>query len=307
MPKPKTTSTSHDLDATPPKGWKHVHSGKVRELYVDKTERLLLMYTSDRVSAFDRILGTPIPHKGACLSLLSGFFLSKAADVLPTWLVASLGRQWLFGMYLKPLPIECVVRAHLSGSLWRAYQQGERNPWGMKLPEGMVEHQTLDELLFSPTTKGEVGQADEPMDEEAILSTGLLDKKTLAYVKEKSLALFDMGTEYAKSLGLRLLDAKYEFGTDKDGKIHLIDELHTPDSARYCEEADFQAYHSQAEGSRKTRLKHLSKESLREALLAGNQAGTATALSPEQQKSLSQLYVWMYEKLRGQAFEAYPF
>ena len=289
-----------------PKGWKKINSGKVRELYVEEEKELLLTVTTDRISAFDAILPRPIPYKGAVLNLLNARFLRQAEEVIPHWMQSCPAPQLMIGRYAKPLAVECIVRGHLSGHAWRSYQAGERQLCGEILPKGLYEHAELPHPIFTPSTKAKAGRTDEYIRPSDILDRGLLSPLEFRSLRSYALSLYNRGVAYAKSRGLRLMDAKYEFGTYRD-QIYLIDELHTPDAARYCEEQAYQSYlstHKRGHTSSKTALKQLSKESLREYLLQRQQAGVAVSLPDSEVEQLSRLYVSMYEKLTAEPFSA---
>lgn len=289
-------------DLSLPEGWSKLGSGKVRELYVHKEQALLLMLSTDRISAFDALLPQPIPYKGAVLNQLNAFFLEQAADILPTWMLTAPGPYLMLGHYLKPLPVECVVRGHLSGHAWRLYQAGVRKICEKSLPEGLYPHAALPEPLFTPTSKAKAGHTDQDLSEKEMIRKGLLTSAQLRQVKDYALALYRQGAAHASGHGLRLLDAKYEFGL-RGQRLYLIDELHTPDAARYCYEKEYPSYcEAQEKGNKKAALRQLSKEALREQLLQNQSAGTAAQLTPEQVQELSKLYIDLYETLRKKPF-----
>ena len=281
-----------------PKGWRKLSSGKVRELYV--REELLLMLSTDRVSAFDKVLDQPIPYKGAVLSKLSEYFLKKSEKILPNWLISCPGPQLMLGHYLQPFLIECVVRGHISGHAWRRYEAGDRHICGHTLPDGLYPHAELPKVLFTPTTKASIGEKDRDISESEILSKNLLSKAQLHQLRSYSLQLYEEGASYAQVRGMRLLDAKYEFGC-QGKEIYLIDELHTPDSARYCSEKEYQTYVAACRKGESTfRLRQLSKEWLREQLL--QQRAPTSSLNSQQIHQLSKLYRDIYEKLTETPF-----
>ena len=275
-----------------PKGWQKLSSGKVRELYVRK--ELLLMLSTDRVSAFDKVLEQPIPYKGAVLNKLSEYFLKKSKKILPNWFISCPGPQLMLGHYLQSFPIECVVRGHISGHAWRRYEAGKRHICGHSLPNGLYPHAELPKVLFTPTTKANIGEKDTDISESEILSKGLLSKVQLQQLRSYSLQLYAEGASHAQVRGMRLLDAKYEFGY-QGKEIYLIDELHTPDSARYCSEKEYQAYVVAYRKGKATSLPQLSKEWLREQLL--QQRAPTSSLNSQQIHHLSKLYRDIYEKL----------
>ena len=284
------------------KSWRPLGSGKVRELYVDKEEKLLLMHTTDRVSAFDKVLPQPIPHKGAVLNQLNEHFLKQAAEIVPTWMIGRFDAQLMLGHYVPPLPVECIVRGHLSGHAWRCYAAGERRICGQPLANGLYPHAELPEPIFTPTTKADIGEKDQDLSIADILREGLLSKEQLQQLEAYSFALYAQGAAHAQEHGLRLLDAKYEFGL-RGSEIYLIDELHTPDSARYCYEEEYQSHCSAIRQGEQPRLRQLSKEQLREHLLKTQQAGRAALLNPTYIAQLSKLYTDIYERLTKKAFK----
>ena len=290
--------------------WKKYYSGKVRELYRAKSKPdLLLMHTTDRVSAFDVVLKQTIPFKGVVLNLLSSFFLQKASSIVPVWALALPDSDKMVGYYAKPLPVECVVRGHISGHAWREYEAGKRTLCGQSLPDGLYQHAQLREPLFTPTTKADLGQKDQDISEHDIIKAELLSSSQLKQLKAYSLALYAQGAAHAKERGLRLLDAKYEFGCKTDGTICLIDELHTPDAARYLYEQSYEEYVSEKEqnGTEEATASlpsALSKEILREYIIKMGQKARVgdVRLTESQIQDISQLYKDLFTILTGENF-----
>ena len=190
------------------------------------------MVASDRISAFDVILPEGIPYKGQMLNQIAAKFLDATTDICPNWKLATPDPMVTVGVMCQGFPVEMIVRGYLCGSAWRAYKSGVREICGVKLPEGMRENQKFDEPIITPTTKGEIGTHDEDISKEEILAKGLATKEEYELLEKYTLALFKRGTEIAHKRGLILVDTKYEFGKH-DGKIYLMDEIHTPDSSRY--------------------------------------------------------------------------
>ena len=209
------------------------YEGKVRDVYLQEGQRVLI--TTDRVSAFDRVLGL-IPYKGQVLNQLSLWWFEQTADIVPHHVISSPDPNVVIGREAIPLPIEVVVRGYITGvtttSLWYLYEQGERRPYGLPLPDGLHKNDALPQPIITPTTKAQQGQHDAPITREEILAQGLLTAELWAEVERVALALFGRGQTVAQEAGLILVDTKYEMGL-VDGRLTLIDEIHTPDSSRY--------------------------------------------------------------------------
>ncbi len=209
------------------------YEGKVRDVYLQEGQRVLI--TTDRVSAFDRVLGL-IPYKGQVLNQLSLWWFEQTADIVPHHVISSPDPNVVIGREAIPLPIEVVVRGYITGvtttSLWYLYEQGERRPYGLSLPDGLHKNDALPQPIITPTTKAQQGQHDAPITREEILAQGLLTAELWAEVERVALALFGRGQAVAQEAGLILVDTKYEMGL-VDGRLTLIDEIHTPDSSRY--------------------------------------------------------------------------
>ncbi len=211
-------------------GQKNVYHGKVRDVY-NIGEELLVMVVSDRISAFDVVLPKGIPYKGQVLNQIAEKFLDATADIVPNWKMASPDPMVTVGHYCKPFPVEMIIRGYLTGSSWRTYKKGAREICGVPVPDGLKEHQRFPEPIITPTTKAETGH-DEDISKEEIIAQGLVSAEDYAKLEEYTAKLFQRGTEIAAEKGLILVDTKYEFGI-RDGKVILIDEIHTPDSSRY--------------------------------------------------------------------------
>ena len=264
------------------------HSGKIRDMYV--RDDLVLMHTTDKISAFDVVFSQEVPFKGAILNALNAHFQREASRLMDSWMRVNLGGSWMLGRWCFPLQAEFIVRGYLCGSAWRRYADGERVFGGEVLPEGLKEGDVLPKRLFTPTTKG---VKDEDISEEALVSRGLLTDLQLMEAKKKVFSLFHQGSLLAAQRGLLLGDAKYELGVYREGGkevLCVIDELHTPDSARY-----FYA-------GRKKGAMPLSKEALRAWLMAEGMAGRAVALKAAWVKELSLLYRRIYRLLLGRSF-----
>jgi len=275
-----------------------VYHGKVRDVYT--LGGLLVMVASDRISAFDYILPKPIPYKGQVLTQIASHFLEATRDICPNWLLATPDPSVAVGHTCEPFPIEMVVRGYLTGHAWRVYKSGQRMLCGIVLPEGMKEHDKFPHPILTPATKEEEGH-DEDISKEDIIAKGIASADDYALLEKYSLALFGRGTKMAADRGLILVDTKYEFGK-KDGVIHLIDEVHTPDSSRYFYLNGYTA--RQEKGAPQ---KQLSKEFVREWLMDHGFQGLENQVMPEMPDSfvqeVSNRYIELYEKITGLTFE----
>lgn len=274
------------------------YRGKVRDVYA--FDRDLLMVASDRISAFDVILPRAIPHKGQVLNQIAAHFLEKTADVVPNWLLAVPDPNVSFGRRCEAFPVEMVVRGYLAGHAWRTYRSGLRELCGVRLPEGLRENDRLPQPIITPTTKAHEGH-DEDISREEIIRQGFVNRADYELLETYALALFRRGTEMAAEQSLILVDTKYEFGA-LDGRIYLIDEIHTPDSSRYFYT---DGYAERQESGLPQR--QLSKEFVREWLIAngfqGKDGQVVPAMSDEWVSQISDRYVELYEKVTGKAFE----
>ncbi len=273
--------------------------GKVRDVYTID-DKYIVMIVTDRISAFDVVLPKGIPYKGQVLNQIASMFLDSTADIVPNWKIASPDPMVTIGYNCKGLPIEMIVRGYLTGSSWRAYKNGAREICGVKIPDGMREHQKFDHPIITPTTKAEIGTHDEDISKEDIIKKGLVSKEDYQKIEKYALSLFERGTEIAKERGLILVDTKYEFG-EKDGEIYLIDEIHTPDSSRYFYAEGYQERFDKGEAQ-----KQLSKEFVREWLMENNFSGKEGEIVPNMDdnrvKIISERYIELYEKITGKKF-----
>lgn len=281
------------------KNQKSVYNGKVRDVY-SIGDDLLVMVATDRISAFDVILPKGIPFKGQVLNQIAENFLNATRDICPNWLVATPDPQVSVGVRCEGFPVEMIVRGYLCGSAWRAYKSGVREICGVKLPEGMKENQKFPTPIITPTTKAEIGKHDEDISKEEIIAQGLVSAEDYAVLEKYTLALFQRGTEIAAKRGLILVDTKYEFGKH-DGKIYLMDEIHTPDSSRYFYADGYQEKFNAGEAQ-----KQLSKEFVREWLMDNGFQGKAGQQVPEMTdaivESISNRYIELYENITGEKF-----
>lgn len=291
---------SHTLDSTDLPGLGPVERGKVRDIY-RQGDRLVLVAT-DRLSAFDRVL-TTVPFKGELLTRTAVHWFEATEDIIPNHLICVPDPSVMVVRRCEPIPVEIIVRGYLTGSLWRDYQDGSAGAYGVKLPENLRRDEAFPEAILTPTTKAERGEHDLPISREEILSRGLVDEAIYAEAESAALALFARGVELAAKTGLILVDTKYEFGL-LEGKVVLMDEVHTPDSSRYwiAEGYDqrFRAGESQ---------QMLDKENIRQWLIEthGYQGeGEIPEIPPEVRVDLARKYVTAYETLTGKTFEAVP-
>lgn len=274
------------------------YSGKVRDVYSIGND-WLVMVASDRISAFDVILPRPIPFKGQVLNQIAAWMLSSTRDICPNWLVEVPAPNVSIGKRCQPFKIEMVVRGNLTGHAWRTYASGKRTLCGVALPEGMKENDYFPHPIITPSTKASEGH-DEDISQEEIIAQGLASADDWKVLEDYTLRLFARGKEIAAKQGLILVDTKYEFGKIGD-TIYLMDEIHTPDSSRYFYADGFEE--RQATGERQ---KQLSKEFVREWLIANNFMGkegqTVPEMSDEWVNTISQRYIELYEKVTGKNF-----
>lgn len=276
-----------------------VYHGKVRDVYTINDD-LLAIIATDRISAFDVILPQGIPYKGQVLNQIADYFLQATSDIVPNWRIASPDPMVTVGVKAEAYPVEMIIRGYLSGSAWRAYQAGARELCGVPLPEGMVENQAFPEPIITPTTKAAEGH-DENISKEEIIKTGLIPADEYAQIEAYTKALFKRGSDMAAEKGLLLVDTKYEFGK-YDGKVILIDEIHTPDSSRYFYADGYQEL--LAEGKPQ---KQLSKEFVRQWLMEqgfqGKEGQQVPVMDAAMIKSVTERYIELYEHVTGQQFK----
>jgi phosphoribosylaminoimidazole-succinocarboxamide synthase len=276
-----------------------IYNGKVRDVYYIGND-LLVMVASDRISAFDVILPKPIPFKGQVLNQIAAYMLNATKDICPNWLLAVPAPNVSIGKKCEPFKIEMVVRGNLTGHAWRTYSSGERKLCGVTMPEGLKENDQFPIPIITPSTKASEGH-DEDISKEEIIKQGLASAEDWKILEEYALKLFQRGKEIAAKRGLILVDTKYEFGKIGD-TIHLMDEIHTPDSSRYFYADGFEE--RQAKGEKQ---KQLSKEFVREWLIANNFMGkegqTVPEMNDEWINTISKRYIELYEKLIGEDFQ----
>jgi phosphoribosylaminoimidazole-succinocarboxamide synthase len=281
-------------------GQKKVYHGKVRDVYTVKND-LLVMIATDRISAFDVVLPKGIPYKGQMLNQIAAKFLDATSDIVPNWKLATPDPMVTVGLRCEGFPVEMIVRGYLCGSAWRTYKSGVREICGVTIPDGMRENQRFETPIITPTTKAEYGLHDEDISKEEILKQGLVTPEDYALLEKYTMELFLRGTEIAAKRGLILVDTKYEFGK-RDGKIYLIDEIHTPDSSRYFYADGYQERFEKGEAQ-----KQLSKEFVREWLMANNFQGkegqTVPEMTDEIVTGISERYIELFENISGEPFD----
>ncbi len=280
-------------------GQKDVYHGKVRDVY-NINDDLLVMVATDRISAFDVILPKGIPFKGQILNQIAAKFLDATADIVPNWKIATPDPMVTVGLKCEGFRVEMIIRGYLTGSAWREYKAGCRSLCGVTLPEGMKENQKFPTPIITPTTKAEAGH-DENISKEEIIAQGIVSKEDYELMEKYTYALFERGSKMAAEKGLILVDTKYEFGK-KDGKVYLIDEIHTPDSSRYFYADGYQEKFEKGEPQ-----KQLSKEFVRQWLIEHDFMGKAGQQVPEMTdeyvNSVSERYIELYEHIVGEKFE----
>lgn len=273
--------------------------GKVRDVY-SIGDNQLVMIASDRISAFDVVLPKGIPFKGQVLNQIACYFLEATKDIVPNWLEATPDPVVSVGKRAEPFKVEMVIRGYLTGHAARTYKSGLRTLCGVALPEGMVENQKFQNPIITPTTKADKGH-DEDISREEILKQGIVSEEDYIQLEKYSHALFQRGTEMAAKMGLILVDTKYEFGKDQNGKIILIDEIHTPDSSRYFYTEGYEERLKNNEPQ-----KQLSKEFVRQWLIENNFQGKDGQVIPEMTEDyctmVSERYIELYEKIVGKKF-----
>ncbi|MCB0478531.1 MAG: phosphoribosylaminoimidazolesuccinocarboxamide synthase [Crocinitomicaceae bacterium] len=280
-------------------GQTKVYHGKVRDVYTINDD-LLVMIASDRISAFDHILPKGIPFKGQVLNQVASMFLDATSDIVPNWKLATPDPQVAVGIACEPFRVEMVIRGYLAGHAWREYRAGERLICGVEMPEGMRENDAFPEPIITPATKADEGH-DEDISRDEIIKQGIISEEDYVQLEDYTRKLFQRGSEIAAERGLILVDTKYEFGK-KDGKIYLIDEIHTPDSSRY-----FYADGYKERQANREPQKQLSKEFVREWLMENGFQGLDGQIMPVMPDdfvdTVTERYIELYEKITGKTFE----
>lgn len=279
-------------------GQKNVYHGKVRDVY-NINDEYLVMVVTDRISAFDVVLPEGIPYKGQVLNQIAAKFLDATSDIVPNWKVATPDPNVTVGHHCEPFKVEMVIRGYLTGHAWREYRSGKRVLCGVQMPDGMVENQKFPKPILTPTTKAYEGH-DEDISREEIIDQGIVSKEDYEMLESYTREVFRRGTVIAAEKGLILVDTKYEFGK-KDGKIYLIDEIHTPDSSRYFYAEGYEDRLAKGENQ-----KQLSKEFVRQWLIEngfqGKEDQVVPEMSPEFVQSVSERYIELFESITGDSF-----
>ena len=281
-------------------GQKDFYRGKVREVYNINNE-LLVMIATDRLSAFDVIMPKQIPYKGQILNQIAYKMMKDTEDIVPNWLLAMPDPNVSVGKLCTPFKVEMVIRGYLSGHAWREYRDGKRVLCGVPMPEGMKENDRFPEPIITPSTKADDGMHDMDISPEEIIAQGIVSENDYKILEEYTRKLFKRGTEIAAKRGLILVDTKYEFGKTREGKIVLIDEIHTPDSSRY-----FYAEGYEERQKKGLPQKQLSKEFVRQWLIEngfqGQEGQTIPEMDEEKIREISDRYIELYENITGEDF-----
>jgi len=279
---------------------KSVYRGKVREVY-NINDELLVMVATDRLSAFDVVMPKGIPYKGQILNQIATRFMELTNDIVPNWLIATPDPNVAIGHLCEPFKVEMVIRGYVSGHAAREYALGKRSLCGVYLPEGLKENDKFPEPIITPSTKADNGEHDEDISREDIIAKGIVSEEDYEVLENYTHALFQRGTHIAAGRGLILVDTKYEFGKTKDGRIVLIDEIHTPDSSRYFYLEGYQERQDRGEEQ-----KQLSKEFVRQWLIANNFQGKEGQQIPDMTDdyiaTVSERYIELYENILGEPF-----
>lgn len=281
-------------------GQQSIYKGKVREVYALEGD-VLIMVATDRLSAFDVVMPKGIPYKGQILNQIATKMMEATQDIVPNWLLATPDPNVAIGHACEPFKVEMVIRGYLSGHAAREYKKGKRVLCGVPMPEGMKENDKFPEPIITPATKAEKGDHDEDISREDILKRGIVGEEDYLVLEKYTRALFQRGTEIAAGRGLLLVDTKYEFGKTKEGKIVLIDEIHTPDSSRYFYADGYQERQNRGEPQ-----KQLSKEFVRQWLIQNSFQGlegqTVPEMTDEYIQTVSERYIELYENITGETF-----
>lgn len=281
-------------------GQKSVYHGKVREVYTLENNKLLMVAT-DRLSAFDVVMPKGIPYKGQILNQIATKMMRDTEDLVPNWLIATPDPNVAIGKACEPFKVEMVIRGYMSGHAAREYKAGKRMLCGVAMPEGMKENDKFPQPIITPATKAEMGDHDEDISREDILDRGIVSEADYLQLEDYTRKLFQRGSEIAAKRGLILVDTKYEFGKTQDGKIVLIDEIHTPDSSRYFYAEGYEERQKNNEPQ-----KQLSKEFVRQWLIQngfqGLEGQKVPVMSDEYIETVSERYIELYENITGEKF-----
>lgn len=295
---PLHAQLAHTLKETSFPSLGEMYRGKVRDVY--RSPDKLVIITTDRVSAFDRVLGT-IPFKGEILNRMAAYGFEQTKDIAPNHVLSVPDPNVLIAKPIKAYPVEMVVRAYITGSLWRDYETGKAGAYGLPFPAGLKKDQRLDSLILTPTTKAELGEHDQPISRTEIIRRGLMTEAQFTAAETVAFALFMRGADRARERGLILVDTKYELGEDENGVLTVIDEIHTPDSSRYWMADSYEKLFAAGSGQRM-----LDKENLRGWLMdvhGFKGEGEPPKLSDDIRVSLAEKYAELYQQMTGQKFE----
>ncbi|MCX7550386.1 phosphoribosylaminoimidazolesuccinocarboxamide synthase [Xanthomarina sp. F2636L] len=281
-------------------GQKSLYKGKVREVYSINNEQLVMVAT-DRLSAFDVVMPKGIPYKGQILNQIATKMMKATEDIVPNWLMATPDPNVAIGHLCETYKVEMVIRGYMSGHAAREFKAGKRMLCGVSMPEGLKENDKFPQPIITPATKAEMGDHDEDISREDIIKRGIVSEADYLVLEDYTRKLFQRGSEIAASRGLILVDTKYEFGKTKEGKIVLIDEIHTPDSSRYFYADGYQERQERGEAQ-----KQLSKEFVRQWLIVNNFQGlegqTVPEMSDDYIQTVSERYIELYENITGETF-----
>ena len=281
-------------------GQQDIYKGKVREVYSLEND-VLVMIATDRLSAFDVVMPKGIPYKGQILNQIATKMMRDTEDLVPNWLLATPDPNVAVGVKCEPFKVEMVIRGYMSGHAAREYKAGKRELCGVAMPEGMKENDRFPEPIITPATKAEMGDHDEDISREAIIERGIVSEEDYTILEDYTRKLFARGNEISAKRGLILVDTKYEFGKTKEGKIVLIDEIHTPDSSRYFYKEGYQERQDRGEAQ-----KQLSKEFVRQWLIAegfqGKEGQKVPEMTDDYIQTVSDRYIELYENITGETF-----
>ena len=283
------------------KNQKNFYRGKVRDVYFLK-DNYIVIVVSDRISAFDHVMPRGIPYKGQILNQIAIEMMNQTSEYVPNWFIHSPDPNVSIGHLCHPFKIEMVIRAYLAGHAFREYRKGKRLICGVKLPDGLKENDKLPNAIITPSTKAEIGNHDEDISKEDILKKGIVSIDDYIVLETYTKKLFSIGQKIANERGLILVDTKYEFGKTHNGKIVLIDEIHTPDSSRYFYKDGYEKRQEKC-----IPQKQLSKEFLRQWLISNNFQGLEGQIIPDMNDkyigTVSKRYIELYEKIIGKNFK----
>lgn len=292
---------AHTLRETNFTGLGELYRGKVRDVYRQPDK--LVLVTSDRISAFDHVLGT-IPFKGELLTRIAAFWFEKTKSVCPNHVLEVPDPNVIVGRPTRAIPVEVVVRGYLTGSLWRDYTANKHGVYGVPIAAGMRKDQAFPKPIITPSTKEAIGKHDEPISAEEIVRRGLVDQKTWDACCERAIALFQAGQAWARTRGLIFVDTKYEFGIAADGQLLVIDEIHTMDSSRFWEASEYESRFEKGDDQRMLDKENIRQWLIREKGFSGH--GAPPALSDDIRQEIALTYIKAFERITGETFASAP-